>query len=121
MTVPAQPERGAPAGFRVRLLVAMMLLASAVAVGVLLFVQGRMAANARRDFERQFQQAVASLHAVQELRHAMLAERCRALSRRPRIHAALEDNARDLLYPSARDELADIMEGGEGPSGEAAG
>ena len=30
--------------------------------------------------------------------------------RKPRIHAALEDGALDLLYPSARDELRDVME-----------
>jgi hypothetical protein len=32
---------------------------------------------------------------------------------KPRIHAALEDNALDLLYPSAKDELRDLMDGGE--------
>ena len=33
--------------------------------------------------------------------HAALAELCRSLVRKPRIHAALEDNALDLLYPAA--------------------
>ena len=50
----------------------------------------------------------------------MLVERCRALARRPRIHAALEDDALDLLYPSARDELADMMGGEDDPAREAA-
>ena len=49
-----------------------------------------------------------TLHNVHEIRQAALAERCRALVRKPRIHAALEDNALDLLYPSAKDELRDI-------------
>ena len=38
-----------------------------------------------------------------------MAELCRDLAQKPRIHAALEDNALDLLYPSAKDELSDIM------------
>jgi hypothetical protein len=37
-------------------------------------------------------------------------KRGRDLAKRPRIHAALEDNALDLLYPSARDELRDLVE-----------
>jgi signal transduction histidine kinase len=49
------------------------------------------------------------------LRHAALAERCNVLAAKPRIHAAMEDNAIDLLYPSAKDELRDLMEGDEPP------
>jgi len=109
---PAEPRSAGLQGFQHKLLVAMMLVVSAVAVGLYL-AQRRVNADGRREFEREFQGEVAALHAVQEVRHAMLAERCRALARRPRIHAALEDNAPDLLYPSARDELADVMDGGE--------
>jgi len=90
----------------------MMVLVSAVAGAGLLFAQRSMAASVRRDFRTQFQGELAALHAVQDVRHAVLAERCRALARRPRIHAALEDGALDLLYPSARDELVDAMDGG---------
>lgn len=36
-------------------------------------------------------------------------ERCRQLARKPRIHAALEDGAEDLLYLSADDELRDLL------------
>ena len=46
---------------------------------------------------------------LEELRNAALAERCSALAAKPRIHAAIEDNALDLLYPSAKDELRDLM------------
>jgi signal transduction histidine kinase len=42
------------------------------------------------------------------------------LASKPRIHAALEDNALDLLYPSAEDELRDLTEGEEPPSEQAA-
>ena len=88
----------------------MMLVVSAVTALALFFAQRNVAANVRRDLAREFQSELAAFHALQEIRHAALTERCRALARRPRIHAALEDNALDLLYPSARDELRDLMQ-----------
>ena len=97
------------AGFRTRLLVAMMLVISIVAVLALYFAERNLAANVERDRQREFQAELAALHHSQEIRHAALVERCRALARKPRIHAALEDNALDLLYPSAKDELRDVM------------
>jgi signal transduction histidine kinase len=118
VTSPPEPRSPGFAGFRAKLLVAMMLVVSAVAAAVLLFAQRNVAENVRRDFQREFQGELAALHAVQDIRHAVLAERCRALARRPRIHAALEDNALDLLYPSARDELLGVMDRGDGPSRE---
>jgi signal transduction histidine kinase len=105
------------AGFRTRLVVAMMLLVSVVATAGLLFAQHNVAATVKQDFEREFQAEVAALDAGREVRHALLAERCRALARRPRIHAALEDDALDLLYPSARDELLDVMAPAAAPAG----
>jgi signal transduction histidine kinase len=60
------------------------------------------------------------MHKVEELRHAALADRCIALAAKPRIHAAIEDDAIDLLYPSAKDELRDLMEGEEPPPEQAA-
>jgi signal transduction histidine kinase len=106
------------AGFRTKLLVAMMLVVSTVTGLALFFAQRNVAATVRRDLDREFQTELAALHAVQQVRHAALAERCRALARKPRLHAALEYNAVDLLYPSARDELADVMDGREGLPGE---
>jgi len=109
-------EETGPAGvssFRVRLLVAMMLVVSAVAAAGLVLAQHYVASGVRSAFEREFQGEVAALRAAQDVRDAALAERCRALARRPRIHAALEDGALDLLYPSARDEMRDAMAGGD--------
>ena len=114
---PAKPGSGS---FRTRLLVAMMLVVTTVTGLALFFAQRNVAANATRDLEREFQGELASFHSIQEIRHAARAERCRALARRPRIHAALEDNALDLLYPSARDELVDVMEEGNQESWEPA-
>jgi signal transduction histidine kinase len=62
-----------------------------------------------------FQTELSSLDKLEELRHAALTDRCNALAAKSRIHAAIEDNAIDLLYPSAKDELRDLMEGEEPP------
>jgi signal transduction histidine kinase len=96
--------------FRIKLLAAMMLVVSGITALGLYLAQRQLAANVEQELEREFQGEVASLHRVQEMQHAALAERCRALAQKPRIHAALEDNALDLLYPNAKDELRDIME-----------
>lgn len=109
-----EPRNSGIASFRIKLLVAMMLVVSFVAVAILLFAQRNMADSVRRDFQREFQNELAALHSVQAIRHAALAERCRELARKPRIHAALEDGALDLLYPSARDELLDVMDTDDG-------
>ena len=102
------------ARFRVKLMVSMMLVIGAVS-GLAIYLVGRnITANAEREMQREFQREVDASRRVQELRHAALAERCRALVRRPRIHAALEDNALDLLYLSARDELRDVTTAGAG-------
>jgi signal transduction histidine kinase len=105
--------------FRTKLLAAMMLVVSAVTAFGLYLAQRNVTAAAQRDLQQNFQAELSSLDKVQELRNATLAERCRALALRPRIHAALEDNALDLLYPSAEDELGDLMEGDEGSPNEA--
>jgi signal transduction histidine kinase len=105
--------------FRTKLLAAMMLVVSAVTAFGLYLAQRSVTASAQRDLQQNFQAELSSLDKVQELRNAALAERCRALALRPRIHAALEDNALDLLYPSAKDELRDLMEGDEPSSEEA--
>lgn len=92
-----------------KLLLAMMLLVSIITVLGAYFAQRQLAANVEQTLKRQFQSEIAALHSAQEIRHAALAELCRDLAQKPRIHAALEDNALDLLYPSAKDELRDMM------------
>ena len=92
----------------------MMLLVSAVTGLGLLFAQRKVAHDVKRDLQQEFQGKLDALHAVEQMRYATLAERSRLLARKPRIHAALEDDALDLLYPSARDELSDVMETADG-------
>jgi hypothetical protein len=106
-------------GFRTKLLAAMMLVVSVLTLAGLSLAQRKVAADAERGFRHDLQGALAALlHSAQQVRQAVLAERCRTLVRRPRIHAALEDDALDLLYLNAADELRDVMEGGDEPSGE---
>src|SRR4030095_13201188 len=107
------------ARFRRKLSAAIVLLISAITALALYLTQRNVAATAERGLQQNFQAELSGLHKVQELRHAALAERCRVLAEKPRIHAALEDNALDLLYPSAKDELRDLMGDGD-PSPEQA-
>jgi signal transduction histidine kinase len=120
MSDPTVPNRGTARRFRAKLLLAMMLVVL-VMTGIGLFLAERkVAIEARRDLLQDFRNELATLHGVQEMRHTALAERCRALVMRPRIHAALEDNALDLLYPSAKDELRDILKPTQATTGSAA-
>ena len=101
------------AGFRTRLFVAMMLVVSVVTVVASAIAERNLAAGVERERQREFQAELAAWHHTQEIRHAALIERCRALAGKPRIHAALEDNALDLLYPTAKEELRDVMTGAD--------
>src|SRR6476469_5935787 len=104
-------DKKSPAGsFRAKLLIAMMLVVAGLTAAGLFVAQRNATSALQQDLQRDFQSDLAALHNVEEIRYAALAERCRALAAKPRIHAALEDNALDLLYPSAQDELRDIMQ-----------
>src|SRR5438477_6140783 len=115
MNSPAETNKRGVVRFRTKLVGAMMLVVLALTALGLYFTQRKVAATAERDLQENFQAKLVSLHKIQELRHTALTERCGQLVSKPRIHAALEDNALDLLYPSAKDELRDLMEG-EAPS-----
>jgi signal transduction histidine kinase len=108
-----QTDKRSVASFRTKLAAAMMVVVAVMTGLGLYFAQRNVATNVERSLQQDFQGQLSALDKLQELRHAALAERCRALASKPRIHAALEDNALDLLYPSAKDELRDLMEGGE--------
>src|SRR6266516_2963050 len=112
-TVPAR-DKGI-ARFRTRLFTAMMLVVATLTALGFYLAQRKVTADAERNLQAIFQSELSSLHKLEELRHAALADRCNALAAKSRIHAALEDNALDLLYPTAKDELRDLMEGEEPP------
>ena len=86
----------------------MVIVATLTALGFYL-AQRRVTDDAERNLQQTFQTELSSMHKVEELRHAAVADRCIALVGKPRIHAAIEDDAMDLLYPSAKDELRDLM------------
>jgi signal transduction histidine kinase len=99
----------------------MMLVVSGITALGLYLAQRQLVSNAERELKREFQAEVTSLHSVQEMHHAVLATRCRTLAQKSRIHAALEDNALDLLYPNAQDELRDVMDRQDQEPGERSG
>src|SRR6266550_4587095 len=120
MNSTAQPRNEGVASFRTRLFTAMMIIVATLTALGLYLAQRKVTADAERNLQDNFQAELSSLHKIEQLRHAALADRCNALAAKPRIHAAIEDNAIDLLYPSAKDELRDLMEGEEPPPEQAA-
>ncbi len=90
--------------FRTKLFFAIMVIVSGITAAGLSLAEHNLTASVEEDLQRQFESELAGLHRAQEIRHASIAERCHALVRRSRIQGALEE-AMDLLYPSARDEL----------------
>src|SRR5215472_11882263 len=108
------------ASFRTRLFTAIMVIVATLTALGFYLAQRRVAADAEQNLQQTFQTELSSLHKLEELRHAALADRFKALAANPRIHAAIEDDAIDLLYPSAKDELHDLMEGEEPPPEETA-
>lgn len=109
------------AGFRTRVLIVMMLIVSGVTALALYFAQRNLAEDVQHDLQREFQFELDSLHKVRDLRHTALLDRRRAVVRRPRITAALEeDGALDLLYANAEDELRDIRKREDDPFADAA-
>jgi signal transduction histidine kinase len=119
MSSTLQTRNKSVASFRTRLFTAMMIIVATLTALGLYLAQRKVTADAEQNLQENFQAELSSLHQLEELRHAALAERCNVLAAKPRIHAAMEDNAIDLLYPSAKDELRDLMEGDEPPPGQA--
>ena len=102
------------ARFQWRLLVVLALVVLATASAVLLVTRRNVAREEELRRETEFQVNLGLLRSVQTSRQATLVERCRSLATKSRLQAALEDNAQDLLYPSARDELRDLIAGPPG-------
>src|SRR5712675_1938757 len=120
MSVAGATRNKEVASFRTRLFTAIMVIVATLTALGFYLAQRRVTADAERNLQQTFQTELSSMHKVEELRHAALADRCIALAAKPRIHAAIEDNAIDLLYPSAKDELRDLMESEEPPPAQAA-
>ena len=106
---PAPGGESGVAAFRAKLLMAMTLVVVSLTLFGLYLIERSVAAETQHDLQLAFASELGLLRTVRDIRHGSLVERCRALVRKPRIHAALEDNALDLLYPSALDELGDAL------------
>lgn len=104
--------------FRRKVLLALMLLVAAITAVAVYFAERNATATVARELERRFLAELDDMHNVQEIRQAVLVERCRTLVRKSRLHAALEDDALDLLYLNAEDELRDVMAGNEDSASE---
>jgi signal transduction histidine kinase len=108
MSAARDPGNRGVAAFRRKFLAGMILVIVAVLGTGLYLAERNVVAEAERDAARAFAAELSLLRTVRDLRHATLAERCRALVHKPRLHAALEDDALDLLYLTARDEMQDL-------------
>lgn len=115
MNPPVSPPPRRLAGFRRRVFAALMVGIAGTTLAVLYFAERSLTAQTAEVFQREFAAEFSRLQVSQEVRGAALLERCRTLVRKPRIRAAFEDDALDLLYPNATDELRDILARGEEP------
>lgn len=107
------PARGV-AGFRGKLTAAIMLVVTSIAGTALWLAERQLTAATQEELQDSFQTEIAALDRAQAVLRAALVERCRSLVRKPRIRAAFEDDALDLLYPNAEDELRDVVARGGG-------
>lgn len=97
-------------GFRGRLFVVIVGLVAVVTLAGAVLVHRHLAQVSAEETDRVIRQKVAAALHTRETRQAVLADICTELAAQPRILAALEDDALDLLYPSAINELRQIME-----------
>lgn len=108
---PAAESRNPVIGrFRSRLLVALMLIVSALTLLALYLAQW---SAAQADFQRAFDAEVEMLDRLQASRTAAAQERCRTAAQRQRIRGALEENTLEYLYPNTTAELRDLLERGQ--------
>ena len=79
MTNDPDERKSGVASFRAKLLVAMTLVVVAMTALGLFLAQRKAAIEAERGLQQDFRNKLATLHGVQDVRHAALAERCRTL------------------------------------------
>ena len=111
MSAPGATRSKLVGSFRTRLFSAIMVIVATLTALGFYLAQRRVTADAERNLQQSFQTELSSMHKVEELRYVALVDRCNTLVSKPRIHAAIEDDAIDLLYPTATDELRDLMKG----------
>lgn len=95
--------------YRSKLMLAMTVVFCGITLLGLTLAERRAAREVEEDLRRAFEAEVRQLRDLHAVRQDIILERCRVLARKARIRAALEDGALDLLYPSAHDELRDVL------------
>jgi len=100
--------------FRLKLLLAMMLVVAGVAGVTLSVTQRRVAATYQKLFEEQFRSQIAYFSKEQEYRLDAIKEKCRDICRSVRVIAAMEEAASeegsaDIIYQTVRDELMQVL------------
>jgi len=102
-------QAGRIGSFRFKLASVMMAVVVVLATAGSYVAERNAAAETESGFQGEFNAELRALEAARETRISALTLRCLSLVGKARIHAALEDDALDLLYLSARDELRDLM------------
>ncbi len=95
--------------FRWRTLAAILVVVVPLTGAGLFIAQNQVARETEEAMQRDFRAATAAIEAARDTRMTALSHRCFLLARKARIHAAFEDDALDVLYSNARDELRDLM------------
>jgi signal transduction histidine kinase len=98
--------------FRVKLLLAMMLIVVAITGAAVYVAEKNLRSNQQRLLNTQFQNQLRSFLAVQGLRSSAVAEKCVKVSRSVRLRAALEEKDVNDLYRNALAELQDVFDPG---------
>lgn len=94
--------------FRARVYVAMLLTIAGISALGLVAAQRYLTIQAESEFRQWIEGQIATAAHTRNIRQTVIQEICDGLAREPRIHAALEDDALDLLYPSAANEMRKI-------------
>ncbi len=103
-------------GFRLKILLALMLVVAGVTGGALLVTQASVAATYRALVDARLDGEADALAALQETRLGAVKAKCRDLAGSVRLVAAMEERDDALLYRIALAELRDVL-GPESASG----
>lgn len=111
------PTRAAVRRFSLQLWGALALILVALTVAVIALARGQLLAAETAAARAQFATEARAAQALRTTRVAEWRRRVDLLATRPRLHAALEDDALDLLYLVARDELREVLHTRDAPAG----
>ena len=97
--------------FRVKLLIALMLIVVTVTGSTLYMAERNVQARYQESLDLQFQAQMRLFAALQDTRLGVIMGKCRTLSHSVRVRAALEERDVEDLYQNALTELQGIFGG----------